>query len=69
LPYATYDVVIKLKERGCFVQPAGERGFVVEALPARVVDTTGAGDSFGKAVGNLVGRTRSSSLSFARWKR
>jgi len=38
--------VIKLGEQGCYVRRQGEPGFSVEAFPTRVVDTTGAGDSF-----------------------
>jgi sugar/nucleoside kinase (ribokinase family) len=50
------NVVIKLGERGCFVLPAGGQGFVVDAFPTRVVDTTGAGDSF--VAGFLTGLLR-----------
>jgi sugar/nucleoside kinase (ribokinase family) len=42
------NVIIKLGESGCYVQPAGteERGFFVKPHKTRVVDTTGAGDAF-----------------------
>ena len=50
------NVVIKLGERGCYVLPEGEAGFVVPAFPAKVVDTTGAGDSF--VAGFLAGLLR-----------
>jgi sugar/nucleoside kinase (ribokinase family) len=40
------NVVIKLGEAGCYVQPARGRGFHCPAFPTDVVDTTGAGDSF-----------------------
>jgi sugar/nucleoside kinase (ribokinase family) len=40
------NVVIKLGERGCYVKAAGSKGLYVEAFKTRVVDTTGAGDSF-----------------------
>jgi sugar/nucleoside kinase (ribokinase family) len=40
------NVVIKLGERGCFVLPEAGAGFAVEGYATRVVDTTGAGDSF-----------------------
>ena len=39
-------VVVKLGDKGCFVQSAGRPGFLVDAFPTDVVDTTGAGDSF-----------------------
>jgi len=38
--------VVKLGEKGCYVKSRGEPGFSVAAFPTRVVDTTGAGDSF-----------------------
>jgi sugar/nucleoside kinase (ribokinase family) len=38
--------VIKLGERGCYVRASGGTGALVKAFPAKVVDTTGAGDSF-----------------------
>jgi sugar/nucleoside kinase (ribokinase family) len=38
--------VIKLGEKGCYVKPRGEPGIAVGAFRTRVVDTTGAGDSF-----------------------
>lgn len=38
--------VIKLGDKGCYVKPRGKPGISVHAFPARVVDTTGAGDSF-----------------------
>lgn len=50
------NVVIKLGEQGCLVLPAGGQGFRVEAFPVRVVDTTGAGDSF--VAGFLTGLLR-----------
>jgi sugar/nucleoside kinase (ribokinase family) len=50
------NVVIKLGERGCYVLPEGGTGFVVPAFPAKVVDTTGAGDSF--VAGFLAGLLR-----------
>jgi len=40
------NVVIKLGERGCYLKPADGKGLYVEAFTTRVVDTTGAGDSF-----------------------
>jgi sugar/nucleoside kinase (ribokinase family) len=49
-------VVIKLGERGCYVLPAGQPGFFVPAFSVRVVDTTGAGDSF--VAGFLAGLLR-----------
>lgn len=48
-------LVIKLGEKGCFVKPAG-KSFVSPPFKARVVDTTGAGDSF--VGGFLAGLTR-----------
>jgi sugar/nucleoside kinase (ribokinase family) len=39
-------VVVKMGEQGCYVRPSGGQGVRVKAFPARVVDTTGAGDSF-----------------------
>jgi len=50
------NVVIKLGERGCFVLPEAGPGFAVEAYSTRVVDTTGAGDSF--VAGFLAGLLR-----------
>jgi sugar/nucleoside kinase (ribokinase family) len=38
--------VIKLGEKGCYVKRRGEPGILVQAFRTRVVDTTGAGDSF-----------------------
>ncbi len=38
--------VVKLGEQGCYVKPGSRAGFFVPAFPTRVVDTTGAGDSF-----------------------
>jgi sugar/nucleoside kinase (ribokinase family) len=38
--------VVKLGEKGCHVKPRGEPGIAVDAFRTRVVDTTGAGDSF-----------------------
>ena len=38
--------VIKLGDKGCYVKPRGEPGIAVGAFRTRVVDTTGAGDSF-----------------------
>jgi sugar/nucleoside kinase (ribokinase family) len=38
--------VIKLGEKGCYVKNGAEPGFYSDAFPTRVVDTTGAGDSF-----------------------
>jgi sugar/nucleoside kinase (ribokinase family) len=40
------NVIIKLGGEGCYVKAAGEEGFFVKAYKTRVVDTTGAGDSF-----------------------
>lgn len=40
------NVVIKLGKAGCYVKAWGEAGFLVDAFKTRVVDTTGAGDSF-----------------------
>ncbi len=40
------NVIVKLGRDGCYVKPEGEKGFFVGAFPTRVVDTTGAGDSF-----------------------
>jgi sugar/nucleoside kinase (ribokinase family) len=50
------NVVIKLGKSGCFVLPEAGPGFTVKAYPARVVDTTGAGDSF--VAGFLAGLLR-----------
>jgi sugar/nucleoside kinase (ribokinase family) len=49
-------VVVKLGERGCYVKPLQEPGFMVPAVPTQVVDTTGAGDSF--VAGFLTGLLR-----------
>ncbi len=38
--------VIKLGQRGCYVKHGAEPGFFTAAFRTRVVDTTGAGDSF-----------------------
>lgn len=38
--------VIKLGEKGCYVKPGPEPGFLCDAFETQVVDTTGAGDSF-----------------------
>jgi sugar/nucleoside kinase (ribokinase family) len=38
--------VIKLGDKGCYVKPRGKPGISVEGFRTRVVDTTGAGDSF-----------------------
>jgi sugar/nucleoside kinase (ribokinase family) len=61
--------VVKLGEKGCFVKRRGEPGFLVPAFPTRVVDTTGAGDSFvaGFLTGLLKGwdLRRSASLACA----
>ena len=39
-------VVIKLGEKGCYVKPGRDAGFLCGAFPTEAVDTTGAGDSF-----------------------
>lgn len=38
-------VVVTLKERGCYITN-GKDEFIVNAIPTKVVDTTGAGDAF-----------------------
>jgi len=60
-------VVVKLGEQGCYVKPGTEPGFTVSAFPTRVVDTTGAGDSFvaGFLTGILRKWTLGKSASFA----
>lgn len=50
------NVVIKLGEKGCYLKPADRKGFYLQAFPAKVVDTTGAGDSF--VAGFLAGLQR-----------
>ncbi|WP_343209732.1 sugar kinase [Anaerolentibacter hominis] len=45
LSYGIKNVVIKLGEEGCLVKNAEEE-FRVPIFPAKVVDTTGAGDNF-----------------------
>ncbi len=44
--WGVQNVVIKLGAKGCYVKPAGAKGFSVKAFRTAVVDTTGAGDSF-----------------------
>jgi sugar/nucleoside kinase (ribokinase family) len=44
--WGVQNVVIKLGAEGCYVKPAGAKGFSVQAFRTAVVDTTGAGDSF-----------------------
>ncbi len=50
------NVVIKLGEDGCYVQPKDADGFAVEAFRVQPVDTTGAGDAF--VAGFLTGLLR-----------
>jgi sugar/nucleoside kinase (ribokinase family) len=59
--------VVKLGEKGCYVKPRGKPGFSVPSFPTRVVDTTGAGDSFvaGFLAGVLKGWDLGRTASFA----
>lgn len=45
LDYGIKNVIIKLGKEGCLIKNNRER-FLIPSIPAEVVDTTGAGDSF-----------------------
>ncbi len=53
-------VCVTLGERGCYVATREGESYQVDAYPARVVDTTGAGDAF--AAGFLYGLLRHKSI-------
>jgi len=62
-----HTAVIKLGERGCYVKHGAAPGFYGDAFPTRVVDTTGAGDSFvaGFLAGVLAGWEMEKCAAFA----
>jgi len=50
------NVIVKLGAQGVYVSPAGEKAFYLPSYKVKVVDTTGAGDSF--VAGYLTGVVR-----------
>ncbi len=59
LKEGAYIVAVKLGEKGCYVTD-GRESHLVEPYPAKVVDTTGAGDAF--CAGFLYGLIRGTDL-------